>query len=586
MFIKQKKFSGFSILEMILAIGIFVIMLAGSASITNLSGVAGHMALEHDKAVAYLTESIEAVRNIKRVDWENITNGVYGLDSSDGTFKFDGSSDSFEKYTRTITVEDAYRDGDGNISDSGDFDEDIKKITVNVSWDINPYKTKNVEKTFYLADWSLPIINGGNSGMLVYADYSAEDDKLKYRILSSNGKWSAERDVPNLDVPEDRNTHVVELYSSFARDEKILISKHSESGYYLYAQVWDGSNWGNEIELANHGSSMAVDARNFDGFYTANGEFMIIYGDYSSTPKYRTWNGTEWSSQASLPSSGGFPNWIVARNEPTTNRGMLVLLDNSDATRSSYWDGSTWSAFVNHGTLSNFDSTDAIDLDWNLTSPTTLGLGYNTFFRTRPYITFWTGTSWGPAYNNRNVGGVPITIDLASRPDQNEILSCIKDSNADINCLHADYNSDWSSVTNGTITTNTDGGGQRSYAIEFERSGQNALIVYSGGAGDIEKRIPKYRVYDSDTNAFSSELVLPELGLTDANALKAVRMARSSLDDKILVLMADTTQNLYTILWDGDENNFILAGTLGLRKQAQNGSFDTDYWFDFEWDLN
>ena len=184
MIIKQKKFSGFSILEMILAIGIFVIMLAGSASITNLSGVAGHMALEHDKAVAYLTESIEAVRNIKRVDWENITNGVYGLDSSDGTFKFDGSSDSFEKYTRTITVEDAYRDGDGNISDSGDFDEDIKKITVNVSWDINPYKTKNVEKTFYLADWSLPIINGGNSGMLVYADYSAEDDKLKYRILS------------------------------------------------------------------------------------------------------------------------------------------------------------------------------------------------------------------------------------------------------------------------------------------------------------------------------------------------------------------------------------------------------------------
>ena len=151
---------GFSLIEVIIAIGLFVILMAGGAGIINLNHNSMRLAFEYDQAYAYLNEGIDITRNIKKSDWSDLQNGTHGLSENAGSYEFSGSSDTWGKYTREIVISDAYRDGDGNLdpSDSGTLDENVKKITVNVSWDYSLVQAKSIRKTFYLTNWSLPII--------------------------------------------------------------------------------------------------------------------------------------------------------------------------------------------------------------------------------------------------------------------------------------------------------------------------------------------------------------------------------------------------------------------------------------------
>lgn len=152
-------FKGFSLIEMIIAIGLFAILVVGGAGIINLNNNSARIAFEYDQAYAYLYEGIETVRLIRGNDWSNLQNGTYGLLENSGSYEFIESPDTWLKYTREIEILDAYRDINGNIStsNSGVLDQNIKQIRIRVSWDYSSTKSKTIEQTFFLTNWSLPI---------------------------------------------------------------------------------------------------------------------------------------------------------------------------------------------------------------------------------------------------------------------------------------------------------------------------------------------------------------------------------------------------------------------------------------------
>lgn len=427
-----------------------------------------------------------------------------------------------------------------------------------------------------------------NTGMLVYSDQSGVLDSVKYKILNPNGTWGPEQNVP--DVPGDRPVRVVKLYSSPTRTEKILITKHSDDWWvfggeqYFYAHVWDGTTWGNAIELAGYDNGINPHARNFDGDYNANGDFYVIYDDYTYTPKMRIWNGTNWSSALDTKSIGGYPVWISLKTRPGTNQMLAMVRDHFLQTNVFRWNGSSWDDPVQIADSSSGFTVENISLAWSHNTTSTAGMMFNEGLDTTPNIRTWVSGVISSDVENESVGSTVESLKIVDRPTANEFLACVKDYADDINCLESNFTPEWSTTGNGEVATRTDSGEQRSFDLAYENSGTLALVVYASGNNDTQRRIPKYRIYDPSIDFWTDEFDLPELGPSSSSALESVRLINDPNSDDILVVLGTTDNDISTILWNGESNAFSTTAELQLTEQATNGQFDIDYWYDFSWD--
>lgn len=134
---------GQSLIELIVAIGIFVISIASLLLLILNSYVSGRLALEMTKASFLAQEGIEAVRSIRDNSWDNLISGFHGLTISNGHWVFQGTfediSDQLREGKRIIIVE--------------DLAQDRKKITSQVNWSFAKEKTQEIKLITYLTNW-------------------------------------------------------------------------------------------------------------------------------------------------------------------------------------------------------------------------------------------------------------------------------------------------------------------------------------------------------------------------------------------------------------------------------------------------
>ena len=296
------------------------------AFLSGQSGIA--TAGQRARASFLAEEGLEAVRNIADAGYSNLVDGTYGLVLSGSVWTLAGSSDATDIFTRQVTV--------------ASIDADRKQVNVTVTWQQNPQRTGSVNAASYFSNWRK---TGGHGGMLAYSDRLSSGDTIRYKILGGDGVWSAENTVPSLGVPGSRPATRIELYAAPTSNEKILISRHFGAtgpgvDQYLYAQVWNGSAWGNAIQLASWDTLVTPEARNFDGTYLSDGTFLVVFDNETNTPQYRTWNGSSWSTESATLDIGGNPTWIVTRAQPATNFVIVAIADASKRTRTIQLDGS------------------------------------------------------------------------------------------------------------------------------------------------------------------------------------------------------------------------------------------------------
>lgn len=127
---------GFSIVEILVAVGIFVTaIVAFVGSFTAFTALTRQTA-EHTQAALLLEEGAEAVQLLRDAGWD-----MYIAPLEDDTaynFYWDGSTyvaTSTEVlinsvYVRTITFAEARRDGSDQIADSGTVDADTRRVTI------------------------------------------------------------------------------------------------------------------------------------------------------------------------------------------------------------------------------------------------------------------------------------------------------------------------------------------------------------------------------------------------------------------------------------------------------------------------
>ena len=101
----MKKETGFSIIELLIAMAIFVLLSASISVLMFSSEDLLRLNLISYKALLYAQEGIEAVRSIRDGSWEELTQGSYGLTQEGSAWTFLGTSDVIEeKYRRSVTL--------------------------------------------------------------------------------------------------------------------------------------------------------------------------------------------------------------------------------------------------------------------------------------------------------------------------------------------------------------------------------------------------------------------------------------------------------------------------------------------------
>jgi len=558
-----------SLVEVMLAVALFSIVVVAVGGALIYGNQSAATAGARARASMLAEEAKEVLRNQRDASFANIAAGTYKLVKTGADWQLvattPSSPETIDSFTRLITIT--------------SVDANTASAVITVNWQQTLQRAGNVTLTTRFTNWRRVGSTPCTGGILAYADISVTGATIKYKPLdSATCTWGTEQTVPSFSVPGNAQTRVVKLYSSPARNEKILVTKHvGASNTYIYAQVWNGSAWGNVVQLDSRNNTTFPDVRDFSADFLNNGTFLIAYDANGNTFRYRTWNGTVWSAQANGQNLGGKPGYMVLRNRPGTNDVMLAVLTENNRTVTSLYTGGAWAAVTVHSTNSASTAYEAIDWSWSPNTTTTGALIYTDAANdTNPNIKIWNGTTWTATVQNLSIGANTRSMTITGRPSNNEFLACFKDSANKVTCLKTVFTPLWQTVTNGTLTSTTDSGAQRSFEASYERAAQLALSVYSGGA---DNAVPKYRTYNPSTSTFSVEATLATL----TTALKSVTIVQDPNTNDLMVVMGTNGLNIWTAGWDGTNNVFYSSGSRALTNQATHGTNATDYWFDFAW---
>jgi Tfp pilus assembly protein PilV len=159
--------TGSSVIEVLVAVGIFIIIAVTSLSAIIGATNIGRLTQEQTEASQLAQQGYEATVSIRNNDWTNLANGTYGLNNTGSQWVFSGSSDVdvSGKFTRTVTIESVNRDGNNAIVTSGGTaDPDTKKITINVAWSPSPTRNNNIQFVSYLTNWQFTSFTGTSGG--------------------------------------------------------------------------------------------------------------------------------------------------------------------------------------------------------------------------------------------------------------------------------------------------------------------------------------------------------------------------------------------------------------------------------------
>ena len=155
MLTKLKNQQGLSLIELLIAMGVFVVVASSIMFLTLDAHQSNRQGGERSKAAALSQEGMEAAVSIANRGWRYVQDGSYGIDDSGGYWDWQVTPNTIDsKYTRTVSVDSVYRDAGGDIVEvGGTIDYDTKKITSRTTWDFTPARPSEVVIESYVTNW-------------------------------------------------------------------------------------------------------------------------------------------------------------------------------------------------------------------------------------------------------------------------------------------------------------------------------------------------------------------------------------------------------------------------------------------------
>ncbi len=277
--------------------------------------------------------------------------------------------------------------------------------------------------------------------MVVYMDMGLDDGVPRYRIWNGTG-WGGGASVDGTN-PGTGDVWWVRLAANPNSNEMVLVTLDDWED--IRAQVWDGSSWGNPIQITN---SARIDRYQcFDVVYDTGGNATVVWADQSSV-KSHVWNGTAWSAASDVYSFTDNVYWIKLASDPNSDNILMGALDAADDISVSAWNGSAWTTTkLEIETASHNGDSRCFDVSFEQAS--SIGMVVWSDNTHIPKYRTWNATddSWSSESSASSIGMNYVSwVQLTPDTESDEIFLMTSDGDNDINIQRWDGSS-WGAVS-------------------------------------------------------------------------------------------------------------------------------------------
>lgn len=244
-------------------------------------------------------------------------------------------------------------------------------------------------------------------GLVVY--WKDSSSRIGYRTY--NGTTLSSESTLNLSGATA--SAYMALFPRPGTDTIILLAEDSYGGgTSLSAAVWNGSSWGSWMQLTSNGIASTKNECFSLAFEGVSNTALCVYAENNiSTPRYRTWNGSSWSSQSSMPSVGAEPQWIRLVPDPASDEILFGELDSAKAISVNRWNGSSWGSNVQIESDTEYSSRRQFDIAYEYGTGDAI-VAYSQSGQDRLRYRTWNGSSWSSEKNGTDLGEWQSTIQL------------------------------------------------------------------------------------------------------------------------------------------------------------------------------
>lgn len=138
--INKKNKKGFSLVEILISFGIFLLFVTAVINVVFDSSKQIKQSVHTERSAYLAEEALEAIRNIRDVNFDNLIDGTYGLEVLDSKWNLSNSPDIIDNFfTRQIEI--------STIS------PDQKRVDVTISWNNQNSLNNEFVLSTYLTNW-------------------------------------------------------------------------------------------------------------------------------------------------------------------------------------------------------------------------------------------------------------------------------------------------------------------------------------------------------------------------------------------------------------------------------------------------
>ncbi|AFV23745.1 hypothetical protein Mpsy_1538 [Methanolobus psychrophilus R15] len=394
---------------------------------------------------------------------------------------WDGSSWSSPEYTNStytgsgevgwIRLE-ANPNSDEMVLVTHDSNRNIRaQVWDGESWG-NPEIITNNARAYSYQCFDVVYEQESGNAMVVWADIGPSGGTQsigKYRIWNGSS-WKNEQTI----YSSPDAVYWVKLAAD-PNSDTILMGLQDHA-YWIGVSVWDGlslsGSWNNIDWIEDY--TYRADVRSFDvAFEQQSGKGLVVWGDRSTVPKYRTWSGS-WSSESSALDLGssGYTRWAQLTPDPASNEMFLMTSDGNTDLNIQKWDGSSFTSLSQVEPYSTW-SSECFDIVFSTPEASVESTPVS-----------WSGwtASVTSTLENDSISHLSNVIDTITADGLTAIDEGLYVANNELSSVDA----------NSTIVIMTDGidnAGYHSLLEEAYRAKANNTTIYTVGFGNTESEV-------------------------------------------------------------------------------------------------
>src|SRR5262249_30840224 len=208
--------------------------------------------------------------------------------------------------------------------------------------------TQNLGKPSQRQWWGAAVAYETNSGRAVLVWNTGTT--LNYSIWNGTS-WTAAATIPAYTGVEPRQ---IRLASNPLAGSNEIVMVVSDKNKVDRALVWNGSSWGNQVQLDNNGGHNFTDVN--VAYEQQSGRAMVVFASGTAgAVGFQIWNGTSWTVGTPIAAPAGSNNyaqWTVVAGGPNRKPTLFGGGGEGKDARGKGWGGTHRGSphpAVNHG---------------------------------------------------------------------------------------------------------------------------------------------------------------------------------------------------------------------------------------------